>query len=96
MLENKKYVTLENGSGKDFRTIADLMSDKGYQMNHATARNTLISAIRNLMKNVSVQFHTYINDKQIERLIQDQSFHNSLADILYVAYQKLQSYKEKK
>ena len=50
-VEKMKYVTLEEGT--DFRKIAQIMTEAGYQMNHATARNVLMTSLTNLFRHVS-------------------------------------------
>jgi hypothetical protein len=81
----KKYVTIEEGV--DFRTIAKIMTDRGYKMNHATARNVLISAIRRIMTSAADQVGTRIPENQMDRLVKDQDLHMALADVLYQAHQ---------
>lgn len=79
----KKYVTVEEGT--DFRTIAKIMTDKGYKMNHATARNVLISAIKKLLSHSADQVGVKITTEQMNALVKDQGLHSALADVLYRA-----------
>jgi hypothetical protein len=81
---DKKYVTLTDGV--DFRTIAKTMSENGYPMNHATARNILIQAMERLLNTVAQNMGLKLKQKHIKELIKDQSIHHALADVLYVAY----------
>lgn len=81
--KQKKYVTVEEGT--DFRTIAKIMTDNGYKMNHATARNVLISAIKKLLNYSAERVGVKISDSEMKRLIKDQSVHTALADVLYLA-----------
>lgn len=80
----KKYVTVEEGI--DFRTIAKIMTERGYKMNHATARNVLINAIRRLMSYTADQVGTRIPDELMDELVKDQDVHLALADVLYQAH----------
>lgn len=82
--KNKKYVTVEEGI--DFRTIAKIMTGRGYRMNHATARNVLINAIRNLMSYTADQIGTRISIELMDELVKDQNVHLALADVLYQAH----------
>ena len=84
----KKYVTL-NEDGMDFRTMAEIMTSKGYKMNHATARNHLILAIKNLVGNMSTSLNVSISAKDIDVMIKSQDVHEQLSDVLYKAYEEL-------
>lgn len=78
----KKYVTIEEGT--DFRTIAKIMSDKGFKMNHATARNVLISAIKKLLNYSAERVGVKIPEGNMKDLVKDQTVHTALADVLYL------------
>lgn len=80
----KKYVTIEEGT--DFRTIAKIMTKNGYKMNHATARNVLISAIKRLLNYSADQVGVKINPEAMNGLVKDQELHSALADVLYRAH----------
>lgn len=81
----KKYITLKDG-GMDFRTMARIMTKHGYKMNHATARNQLILAIKYLLTHVSTDLKTNIPQAQLEKTIEDQKVHENLSDIIYLAF----------
>lgn len=81
----RKYVTLE--SGMDFRTIARIMTKNGWRMNHATARNQLILAMHNLLVHVAQQVKgPKMKPSEVESLLKDQTIHDHLNDILYLAF----------
>lgn len=82
-----KYVTLEDGI--DFRQIAKIMSDAGYQMNHATARNVLMMSLSNLFKSIAEEMGTEVTDAQVKAILKDQTVHEALSDVLYEAHQEL-------
>lgn len=81
--KDKKYVTVEEGT--DFRTIAKIMTNNGYKMNHATARNVLISAIKKLLNYSAERVGVKIPDANMKTLTKDQTVHTALADVLYLA-----------
>ncbi len=83
----KKYITLDEGA--DFRKIAHIMSQAGFPMNHATARNQLMLAMENLLIDVSRQIGVKIEKKHIDDMLHNQDVHNSLADVLQLAYTEL-------
>lgn len=87
-MNNKmKYVTLEEGT--DFRKIARIMSDSGFQMNHSTARNVLMTSLTNLFKHISSELDVEMTESQIKNVLRDQRVHEALSDILFQANQQL-------
>lgn len=85
----KKYVTIEEGC--DFRKIAQIMTEAGFPMNHATARNQLMLAMENLLTDVSRQIGVKVEKKHVMDMLHNQEVHNSLADILQLAYTELKT-----
>lgn len=83
-MDDKKYITVKNGT--DFRKIAKIMTKHNYKMNHATARNQLISAMNTLLEKTAENMGVKINRERLEDLIKDQNVHDSLTDVLYIAY----------
>lgn len=81
--KHKKYVTVDEGI--DFRTIAKIMSKSGYKMNHATARNVLITAIKKLLNYSADRIGVKIPDSEMKNLVKNQSVHTALADVLFLA-----------
>ena len=83
---NKKYITVIDGV--DFRRIANMMTEAGMPMNHATARNQLMSAMENLFSQVGNQMGIKLDKKRISDIIHSQDVHNALSDVLLLAYNK--------
>lgn len=88
----KEYITLDEGI--DFRKIADIMTRAGYKMNHATARNQLMSALQKLLTNIVKQTEVKPDREKIEEMMNSQEIHSALADILHRSYMQME--KEKK
>lgn len=88
MAKEKKYITL-NKEGVDFRTMASAMTDIGYKMNHATARNQLILAIKTLVGHISTSLNANLTQSNIKSMIKSQEVHENLSDVLYKAYHEL-------
>ncbi len=82
--QKKQYITLE--SGIDFRAIATIMTKAGYKMNHATARNQLMSAMQKLLTNIVKQTEVKVERDKIEEMMNSQDIHSALADVLHRAY----------
>ncbi len=86
-MDKMKYVTLEEGT--DFRKIAHIMSEAGFQMNHATARNVLMTSLTNLFRHVSNEMNVEVSEAQIKNILRDQKVHEALSDILYQAHEQI-------
>lgn len=82
--KGKKYVTLTEGN--DFRQIAKLMTDAGYQMNHATARNVLMASMKKVISGVGSSLGTSLTSDQIVEMLSEQGIHHAFGDVLYEVY----------
>jgi len=89
MKKNKKYVTIKS-DGTDFRKMAEIMTEAGFKMNHATARNQLILALETIVNHMSSSFNTKITKKHVKNLLNSQEIHDDLSDIIYLAYKELE------
>lgn len=76
-----KYITLDEGI--DFRKIAKIMTDAGYTMNHATARNVLFVSLKNLFTNISNELGIKLTEEKIEEMLKSQQLHDALSDVLH-------------
>lgn len=86
--EDKKYITLE--SGEDFRTIAKIMTENGFKMNHATARNQVIDSLEDLISGVGVQINKNKRYKvsDIDKMFKDHNLGDDFSDLLYLAFEE--------
>lgn len=82
----KKYITI--GEGLDFRSIAKVMTKNNYKMNHATARNQLISAVEELLANTAINLGIGLTQEEISSLAKNQEIHEALQDVIYLAYEQ--------
>lgn len=86
--EEKKYITLPEKM--DFRKIGKIMTKAGYDMNHATARNQVVSAMKDILTYISKDLKSDISLEQINDLVNNQEIHKSLQEVLYLAYRELE------
>tara|TARA_Y100000310_G_C20139951_1_gene559798 strand:- start:156 stop:488 length:333 start_codon:yes stop_codon:yes gene_type:complete len=77
-------VTSEYG-GADYRTIAEKMTSDGHKMNHATARNIFLRAMKKLADPLC-KLHGISDDKLIEQAARDPSFQESMIEIVSDIY----------
>lgn len=85
--QGKKYITLNDG-GIDFRKIARIMTNRGYPLNHATARNQVIHAMKELLLFVSEELGADLTPEQAMALVNNKDTHDALHDVLYLAYKR--------
>lgn len=89
-IEKKRYITID---GIDFRKIASIMTQAGYKMNHATARNQLMSALQKFLMNIVKQTDVKLEREKIEEMINSQEIHGALTDVLSRAYEEMEKEK---
>lgn len=92
--KTKEYITLE--SGNDFRSIAKIMTAGGLRMNHATARNQLMSSLQKFFTNIFKQTNIKPDKARIQEMMNSQDIHNALTDVLFKAHQQILKEQEKK
>jgi hypothetical protein len=74
--------TKDYDGGADYRTIADKMSSVGHKMNHATARNVFLSALRKIAKPVHEIHGKEESYDSLQRTAKDPRFQSGVAEIL--------------
>ena len=77
------YASAKEYSGADYRTIAEKMSSDGFKMNHATARNVFLSALRKIAKPVHKMNGLSDNYDELQRTAKDPRFQSGIAEILH-------------
>jgi hypothetical protein len=58
------------------------MTTLGYKMNHATARNILLSGMHKFMRSISEHLGKSLTDEECKMLVMRQDIHEVLGDIL--------------
>ena len=77
------YATTNSfAGGADYRSIASEMTNSGHKMNHATARNVFLSALRKLAKPVHRLNNLPVSEESLQRTAKDPRFQAGVAEIL--------------
>ena len=77
------YATVtEFEKGADYRTIAEKMSKSGHKMNHATARNVFLGALRKIAKPMHQLHGISENHECLQATAKDPRFQTGVAEIL--------------
>ena len=79
---DKGYVTTAELGGKSYQEIANTMSDRGFKMNHSTARNLCVNGLKKIVERVATQQGLTLSDKQIKKIAKDPDFQSGLCDII--------------
>jgi hypothetical protein len=79
-----KYATVTEDDGDNYREIAEIMTELGFKMNHSTARNYVVKAMKmfalELYKNC---FSIDLNEERLTEIAKDPSFQAAVCDILH-------------
>jgi hypothetical protein len=77
------YATISSiDGGMDYRTIAEKMTESGYKMNHATARNVFLKAMKKIAAPVHDLFGRPASDEDLIRTAKDPRFQESVVEII--------------
>ncbi len=77
------YATVKSlPGGMDYRSIAEEMTSNGDKMNHATARNVFLGAMKKFAGPILKMYAVSADDASIMRTAKDPRFQESIIDIL--------------
>ena len=77
------YATTKSfAGGEDYRSIALKMTKHGHKMNHATARNVFLSALRKIARPVHRMSGLPTSEDHLQKTAKDPRFQSGVADIL--------------
>jgi len=77
------YATVSGeGGGLGYREIAEKMTGMGDQMNHSTARNIFLSAMRKLARDACSILEVDPDSENLKRIASDPRFQSGIIDIL--------------
>ena len=68
--------------GLDYRKIAETMTEQGFKMNHATARNVFLRAMKKLAEPIHTMYGKETSDEIITRTAKDPRFQESMFEIV--------------
>jgi len=86
------YATVSGeGGGMDYRTIAEIMTDDGHKMNHATARNIFLRAMKKLAEPLCDLYGSAEEPGRIERMSRDPRFQSSMIEVVSDIYDEAES-----
>ena len=72
--------SIQNGMG--YREIAESLTANGDRMNHSTARNVFLSAMKKLARDACVMMDVSPTEENLKRVSCDPRFQSGIVDIL--------------
>ena len=76
------YATVQSKGGMGYREIAEVMSSRGDEMNHSTARNVFLRAIRKIAKDACDSSGINVLSADLEKVASDPRFQSGLIEII--------------
>ena len=76
------YATNAELGGKSYQQIANSMTDKGFKMNHSTARNIHVNGLVKIAKSVTDLHGLLLSEKDIIKIAKDPRFQIGICDII--------------
>lgn len=81
---DRGYATVTEDEGVNYREIADTMTEMGYSMNHSSARNYVLRAMRKFAEAICEKWDVNVDEKRIDEIAKDPSFQQGVAELLHV------------
>ena len=76
------YATNAELGGKSYQQIANSMTDKGFKMNHSTARNIHVNGLVKIAKSVTDLHGLQLSEQDIIKIAKDPRFQIGICDII--------------
>ncbi len=76
------YATVQTQGGMGYREIAEHMCETGDEMNHSTARNVFLRAVRKVAKDACQVTGAKLTEEQINAIATDPRFQAGLIEII--------------
>lgn len=83
MKQKKEYI-VSSDDGVNYRSIASLMSEMGFQMNHSSARNYVLRVMKKFVEAFCEKWNIQFNDERMKKIAQSASFQQGMFELLHV------------
>lgn len=81
---DRGYATVANDEGDNYREIADMMTEMGFNMNHSSARNYVLRVMRKFVKTLADEYQFDLSEQRIDEIAKNPRFQHGIADLLHV------------
>lgn len=79
---DRGYATVVEESGTNYRTIAEQMTALGHKMNHASARNYVLRAMRKFAAAIADAKGEVYTEEELDAIAKSPSFQSGVAEIV--------------
>lgn len=76
------YSTSKSLGGDSYHNISSKMTEKGHKMNHSTARNVFVNALKKIAQDVVTVYGVDCDDKEITRIAKDPRFQDAVIQFM--------------
>ena len=76
------YSTVQTHGGLGYREIAEVMTESGDNMNHSTARNVFLRAVKKVARDTCATAGVSLSEKELEKIAADPRFQAGLIEII--------------
>ena len=76
------YGTSKSLGGITYHKVADIMVEKGYKMNHSTARNVYVSALTKIARRVTDLYGMELNERDLKQIAKDPRFQGAVSEFM--------------
>ena len=76
------YATSKSLCGKTYHEISDIMKEKGFKMNHSTARNVFVASLKKIASEVTNLYDVSLDEKEIKRIAIDPRFQEAVREFM--------------
>lgn len=77
------YATVsDDDSSANYRTISKAMTENGYKMNHASARNYILKIMKQFAKSIALQEGIKLSDDRLMSIARNPDFQSAIGDLV--------------
>lgn len=75
------HATVSHDEGINYREIADIMTEIGFEMNHSSARNYILRIMRKFAYAITDAWDINIDEHGLEKIIKTPQFQQAICDV---------------
>jgi transposase-like protein len=83
MNDKRRYASVVNDDGVNYRDIADVMSELGFYMNHSSARNHVLRIMRKFVTALAENSGAQLDECAVDLVAKSAEFQHNVSDILH-------------
>ena len=76
------YATSKSLGGATYHEISKIMNDRGFKMNHSTARNVFVQSLMKIAVEITGLFNMKLDEKQIKKIAIDPRFQSAVIEFM--------------